>query len=142
MWVRRESEEGGAGDPETFPPVYLTAIYCREPPRQQLGARCFMVRRLPLSSFHPQLCPKVARATLCVRTRHREHKPEPPPHLSPPAGQLKGTDLASPSYGSAPGRLSGHGSLLLPAPPQVQEEEEETFGAQRYTCCSAPSEGL
>lgn len=139
--MRKESEEGGAGDLETSPPVYLTVIYRREPPRQQLGARCFMVHRLPLPSFHPHLCPKVAQATLCVCTQHREHKPEPPPQPLPPAGQLKGTDLANPSHGSAAGRLFGHGSLLLPASPQVQEKEEETLGAQRYTCCSAPSGG-
>lgn len=40
---------------------------------------------------------------------------------------------ASPSHGSAVGQLSHHGSLLLPDPPQVQEEEEETLRAQRYS---------
>lgn len=94
--MRRESEEGGAGDPETSPPVYLTAIYRREPPRQQLGARCFMVRQLPLPLLHPHLCPKVAWVTLCVHTRHQEHKPEPPHKPPSPCRAVEGNRFSKP----------------------------------------------
>ena len=106
-------------------PIYLTAIYHSESMCQQLCA-CFMVDWLPppLLLLLVQSCI----GALCVCTEHQEHIRT--------RRAAEGTDQRAPlrlSYGSTGWQFSHHGSLLLPDPPQVQEEEEETLRAQRYS---------
>lgn len=71
-WVCRETEEGGARDPERSQTTDVTAIYHSESMHQQLCARSIEDRLLllllhpllPLSHFSVQSC----MGTLCVYT--------------------------------------------------------------------------